>query len=423
MTVRSKARTFATLAATTIFAFPPVTSANTYSNVTVRGNQFLRGDDILMTCAITPEETFHDADIAAMRSCLMATGQFADVDFVPEGDTMVVEVEELNTRPGRVEFGLQFDSEVGVIGSLYFERYNLFPDTFGSVELRFSDEFAGLNASLYHVDAFGMTNFDVGLDISISEANFDDQSYDHRNVSIEPFVARQLTERDRVEIGLGYRSDVVTDVDIGASPVIVGEAGSKREAYLRLSYSHDAARWTFDVEQFFFGIGSGNVISQSHIGADTAIPVSQNGLDLVLSAKGGHVADLSGASPRISERFFIGGSTMRGFEPRGLGPRHGGDFLGGNSYFVASAALEQSIGDLFGTDARIGGFIDVGSTWGLDNTLGGIIDDGQKWRAAAGLTLTLTIGNVPVSLYVAEPIKKEPFDKEQNVGLSISTRF
>ena len=106
-----------------------------------------------------------------------------------------------------------------------------------------------------------------------------------------------------------------------------------------------------------------------------------------------------------------------------MGVRSGADNLGGESFVVLSAELKKDIGDLFGTNAQVGGFVDVGSAWGLTNTLGGAIDDSFEWRSAVGISLTLEIGRVPVSLYIAEPISKEPGDKEQNFGIAISTRF
>ena len=405
-----------------ILANPMVSSAQYFSQVQVQGNQFLRGDDILAACGITPDQSFSDPAVSAMRDCLMSTGQFRKVDFAPEGDTMNVVVEELNTRPGRAEVGLKYDSEAGPIGTIYFERYNLFPNTFGALELTFSDEHYGMDASLYRKDAFA-GGWDAGIDLHVSESNFGDQNFTHRRATIEPFLARQIDDQNRIEIGLGYRSDVIRDVSFLASPHIVAEAGSRRAAYLRLSYAFEADGWGFSAKQFFFGLGSGDVVSQTQLEAEKTFQLMQDDLALTFSAKGGHSASLKGEAPRITDRFLIGGSELRGFAPRGVGVRSGADNLGGESFVVLSAELKKDIGDLFGTKAQVGGFVDVGSAWGLTNTLGGAIDDSFEWRSAVGISLTLEIGRVPVSLYIAEPISKEPGDKEQNFGIAISTRF
>ena len=405
-----------------VVATPLVSSAQYYSRVEVRGNQFLRGDDILAACGITTEQSFSDPAISAMRDCLMSTGQFQDVTFAPDGDTMHVMVEELNTRPGRVEVGLKYDSEVGPIGTIYMERYNLFPGTFGALELTFSEEHYGMDASLYRKDAFS-GGWDAGIDLHVSESDFDDQSFMHRRATIEPFIARQIDDQRRVEFGLGFRSDVIRNVSVLASPHIVAEAGSRRAAFVRLSYEHQADSWGFAAKQYFFGLGSGDVVSQTHLEAEKTFALMPEDLALTFSAKGGHVASLKGEAPRITDRFLIGGSEFRGFAPRGVGARSGRDNLGGESFVVLSAELKKEIGDLFGTNAQIGGFVDVGSAWGLTNTLGGVIDDSFEWRSAVGISLTLDIGRVPVSLYLAEPISKAPGDKEQNFGISVSTRF
>jgi len=415
-------KVFAAAALGAVVAFPLVSSAEYYSRVEVRGNEFLRGEDILAACDINADQSFSGPEKEAMRSCLMSTGQFRDVRFAPEGETMQVVVEELNTRPGRVEVGLQYDSEAGPIGSILFERYNLFPRTFGSLELTFSEETQGMDASLYRKDAFA-GGWDAGIDIHVSQSDFDDQNFTHRRASIEPFIARQFNERSRFEAGLGYRSDAIRDVSLLASPLVAVDAGSHRGAYIRLSYDYDADDWRFGATQHFFGLGSGNIVSQTRLEAEKTFALSPDGLALTLGAKGGHVASLDGKAPRITDRFLIGGSEFRGFAPRGVGPRMGADNLGGESFIVLTAEVKKDIGNLFGTRAQLGGFVDVGSAWELSNTLGGAVDDGLKWRSAVGISLTLDIGRVPVSIYLAEPIEKEPGDKEQNFGISISTRF
>ncbi|WP_306005724.1 BamA/TamA family outer membrane protein [Aquicoccus porphyridii] len=406
----------------TIAVAPGGSAARSYSSVQLRGNEFLKSDDILAVCDISEDENFTSSTKAEIRQCLMSTGQFGGVKFVPEGDTMVIEVEELNSRPGRFEVGLQVDSEEGPIGTVYFERYNLFPGTFGAIELRFSEEFSELTTSLYRKDAFA-NGWDLGLDTSVTDARYDDQSYEHRRAFIEPYVARKFAGGGRGEIGLGYRSDTIRNVSATSSALIKADAGARREAYLRVSYRHAAENWEAEAKQFFFGLGTGNVISQTQVSAGTRFAIDPDNLVLALRMEGGHVSSLKGPPARISDRFFTSGTALRGFASRGIGPRDGADFLGGENYLVGSVELQKSIGQVFGTPARIGGFVDVGSAWGLSNTLGGGVNDGLDWRASAGLSMTLEFGNVPVSFYLAEPVRKQPGDEIQNFGLSISARF
>jgi len=403
-------------------ALPSMSQARSYAQVEVRGNEFLRSEDILAVCEISSADDFNTPEIVAMRECLMSTGQFGSVRFFAEGDKMTILVDELNSRPGRVEVGLEVDSEDGLTGSFYFERFNLFPKTFGSFELRASKEASSLRMGLYRKNAFS-GGWDLGLDAGASDERYDDLSYDHRRVYIEPFLAHAFGTGERLEFGLGYRSDAIRKVDVTASPLIAADAGTERAAYVRMSYSYRQDAWAFKAQQFFFGLGTDNVVSRSHVDVSTKIGLLPDQLDLLLRMEGGHVTEVKGNAPRISDRFTVSGASLRGFASRGVGPRDSGDFLGGENYLVGSAEVRHDIGTLLGTGASVGGFVDVGSVWGLSNTLGGAVDDGFDWRASVGVALTFSVGDVPVSLFVADPIRKQDGDKEQNFGLSVSASF
>src|SRR5690606_32017754 len=109
--------------------------------------------------------------------------------------------------------------------------------------------------------------------------------------------------------------------------------------------------------------------------------------------EGGYIHGLSGQTTRVTDRFFAGGK-MRGFEPKGIGPRDGGadgyrDALGGNAFAVARFEADFPLGlpEEYGITG--GAFLDVGSVWSLDDTDGllGPVDDSLKPRVAVGVSL------------------------------------
>ena len=73
------------------------------------------------------------------------------------------------------------------------------------------------------------------------------------------------------------------------------------------------------------------------------------GATLSLSGSLGLLQALSGHKPFLSDRFFVGGPlSMRGFQPRGLGPadaevRTVSAALGGDAFFVAGAAVSRRV--------------------------------------------------------------------------------
>ena len=94
---------------------------------------------------------------------------------------------------------------------------------------------------------------------------------------------------------------------------------------------------------------------------------------------------------RVTDRFFLSTTQLRGFEYRGLGPRDLGaaneDALGGNYYAVARFEADFPLGipEEYGISGGV--FLDVGSLWGLDNTAGAI----QLVRANGGIPELLDV--------------------------------
>lgn len=401
-------------------------SARSFRTVSVEGEKFLNEADILATCGVSAGVDYSGKDLATIEGCLRATEMFKNVTLVPGTDDLVIEVEEIEMRPGRLELSLAYDSQDGPVGSLYFERYNLFPDTFGALELRLAGEMQELNSSLYYT-GFGPGRADIGLDGLMRHTEYDDQSFDSDRAQIEMYLARVLNEKTRFEIGLGQRHDEVSSVDASASALIRADDGSVTAPYLRFSYAYDSGRvtgpeLTLRFDQYFWGLGSDNRLSDSRLSGETRVALGEE-TKLIAGVRAGALQGLGGTRSRVVDRYQLGGVDFRGFAPRGIGPKDGADFLGGNAYMVGSLEVQHSVGEIWHTPTRIGAFVDFGSVWSLDDTLGGSIDDAAHLRSAAGLTMTFDIGGAPLSLYLATALAKEDGDDTQSFGLSFSTRF
>lgn len=413
------------------FALTGGLQARTYNAVEVRGAQFIPQENITAACEIVPGVSYSAGDMRAVQDCLMSSGQFRSVQVAGEGETLVVSVEELNDRPGRIELGLAYDSRDGATASVYFERYNLFPGTFGAVDLKFSEEVRSIQTHLYTADAFG--NVDFGLDTGLRTTEYSDQGFTTKRALIEPYLAWPFDNGARAEFGLGYRRDEMSDVVPGSSALFSTEAGVVDAPYVRigLSYSGNPAEnggsglvtgLSLSLDQYFWGLGTDQRTAETRIEADARFALSDN-TSFLVSLRGGVVSAESGQSTRAADRFFIGGADFRGFAPRGIGPKDGDYFVGANKYYVTSLELQREVDEVLGTPARVGLFADIGSAWGLDDTLGGTIDDSRQIRSSVGLSLTLDIGSVPVSLFVAKPVDSLPTDDRQSFGVSFSTAF
>ena len=241
---------------------------------------------------------------------------------------------------------------------------------------------------------------------------------------------------------VGYRisSDEIRDVDPAASALI--QPRTDLTSAVVLTYRLDkrnspvdpSSGDTFRLEQEFAGLG-GDVTFTKTSGAVKGYASVLNE-DVILSAElEGGVLNSDGES-RITDRFFLGGNSLRGFELGGIGPRDfctgcgtGGtnvdDALGGNVFAVGrlEASFPLGLPDDLGIFGGV--FYDVGSVWDLDNTAGssGTIDDSFQIRSAAGVSVFWSTPIGPLRFNWAWPIYKETYDRTERFRISLDTRF
>ncbi len=417
-----------------LFASLPA-HARIVSEVIVRGAQFIPEEDIRATCGAETGIEYLEFELRAIEECLISTGVFETVTLTRQGDTLFIDVQELNTRPGRIDATLAYVSQDGITGSLDFERYNLFPQTYGAVSLEYGAEIQRLGVNLYRTEAFG-TALDFGLELAGGRSQYEDQSFTHETLRAEGYFAWAPSDRFRLEVGLGFRDHALRDVSPGSSALLVREQTNGIAApFARFSLTHvslpkpaqEEEAWrqmvySVSLDQYVWNIGTSDQIMDTRLEGRLQVPLAPR-LRFLIGVEGGTVSGARGNATRTIDRFFPGADTFRGFAPRGIGPRDGDDFLGGNHFAKASLELQHEIGKNSRVPMRVGVFVDTGASWGLDDTLSGGIDDRFHRRSSAGLSLTFDVGKTPVSLYLAEPFQHEAGDKLQVFGLSVSTRF
>jgi outer membrane protein insertion porin family len=143
--------------------------------------------------------------------------------------------------------------------------------------------------------------------------------------------------------------------------------------------------------------------------------------------EGGALSYNDGQS-RITDRYFLGSSIMRGFEPGGVGPRtpetDGDEALGGNYYAVARLEAEFPLGlpEEYGITGGV--FLDHGSVWDIGQPTGGNVDyNDYTPRTIAGVSIFWTTPIGPLRFNFSEPIDVQPRDETQGFDLTISTEF
>lgn len=401
-----------------------------YDAVAVRGAQFIPEADIRQTCAAEPGLDYQDAELRAIETCLMSTGAFERVTLFAENRTLVIDVQELNTRPGRLDASLGYASQDGVLASLAFERYNLFDRTFGALSLDYSPSVQRATANLYRTEAFGGA-LDLGVETVAGRLAYGDLGYVHEAIRTETYLAWPVSPATRLEAGLGFRDHRLGEVDSGASVLLLAEETDGIAApYLRFGISRDRAAgsgwrdpgYALHLTQYFWNIGSEDPLSDTRVHARLHLPLTPQ-VRLLTGVDASSVTGMKGNDTRAIDRFFPGADSFRGFAPRGIGPRDGENALGGNRFVKASVELQRDFGEVFKVPLQGGVFVDAGASWGLDATLGGAIDDDWHLRSTIGAALNFDVNGTPAAVYLATPLAQEAGDETQLIGLSLRASF
>jgi outer membrane protein insertion porin family len=177
------------------------------------------------------------------------------------------------------------------------------------------------------------------------------------------------------------------------------------------------------------------------------------------SLSGGYILGWDEDTVRINDRFFKGGSSFRGFDVAGIGPRQiivvedsttpnnpqviEGDSIGGNAYYIGTlqmtfpTGLPKEYGISGALFAEFGGLgiLDerdrrkqVSQT--LDTTnlpnftrVTSYVDDALSLRASVGVSVFWDSPFGPVQFDFAHPLAQEEYDRTQEFRFSTRTRF
>lgn len=403
-----------------------------YARAEIRGAEYIPEADIRATCGELEGVALDSLDLAAIEDCLLYTGVFEQVSVTPEGETLVVTVREVPVRPGRIDAGIAWANDYGLSGTLNYEQLNLIPGTWLAIRNTWSEDYKAYQFSLYAQKPV-VDGFKFALDLGGTRERYGDLDFSSRRDQAEVWALYEADAALSFEGGLGYRDQRLYDVRPGASPLLQAEAGATKAPFLRFAFDYSppgaaggeeapATSVNLRVESWLWNLGTGRRLSELRLSTGIRHAL---GSDYRLSAalRGGLVRGRGGAVPNAQDRGFAGGETLRGFAPRGVGPVHLGSRLGGERWVSATLELQRRLPTKIAEGLTAGVFFDAGAAWRLSDTLGGVIDDRARLRSSLGLSLSFDVSNVPVSLYVASPVKRVNGDRRQVFGLSAAARF
>ena len=153
-------------------------------------------------------------------------------------------------------------------------------------------------------------------------------------------------------------------------------------------------------------------------------------VDLVVGISGEY-GNIEGVDENVSKsnRFFLGGRKVRGFDSSGIGPRvtenSSASAVGGNNYYAGRVALRSGIGFPSETGIQWTIFTDFGSLWGVDDTIDNyaISTDQKELRMSFGYGFQWETPIGPLTFTWADAIKKESYDQLQRFEFRLGSTF
>ncbi len=233
--------------------------------------------------------------------------------------------------------------------------------------------------------------------------------------------------------------DAICDATILGSP-ICGEIGNRTSSILSLALTFDEKirhagnrhRFRLRLVQDL-GVGGSGSFARTRLSSEVQIGLG-SGLNWSFDAEGGYIAPIGEDKIPLFERFYIGDSSMRGFDLRGIGPKvrptaalaEQNVAIGGRAYYVGRTELSVNIGGIFGKyGVQPGIFVDAGSVFlaSKNRLLPGetLIGNSPKPRVSVGVGLALNTPAGKLRVDFVRPIVKQEGDRPKLLSISFGT--
>lgn len=405
--------------------------------IDIHGNVRTLDKVIRREMTLAEGDPFNRSKLSRSEQKIKKLSYFEKVDVTPRQgsapDKTIIDVDVAEQSTGELSVGAGFSTADGPLADLRVRERNflgkgqdvLASATIAGERTQFDFSFT----EPYFLDR----NFSVGFDaFHVTRDLQDESSFDQRRTGAGVRMGYPLSERWRQTFNYRLERNEITNVQADASRFIRDQEGNRVTSALSQEISYDSRdsiifpteglySW-FDTE--FAGLGGDAQYISGKLGASYYEPLA-DWLVLNLAAEGGAIEGWGDEGVAINERYFLGGTTLRGFQRAGVGPRDTAtdDALGGNYFYRGTAELSFPVG--FPEEMGVKGhaFTDVGSLWGLDNVSGGNVEDSASIRAAAGVGLSWRSPMGPIRIDLSKAYLKEDYDDEQVFRFNFGTRF
>ncbi len=427
--------------------------------INIVGNFRTQDDVIRRQFRLAEGDAYNRLLVEAARKRLRALGFFKSVDIETEpgsaADRVVLVVKVVEQPTGELSFGVGYSTSEGVIGDISITERNLMGKG-QYVRLGFSGSLERAQVDFSFTEPnFLDRNMAAGFDLFYKTVDLRDvASFSQQNAGGNLRVGFPIA--DNTQMGLRYRLEQEEIFDVTRNASLAVKDAAEEGAVLVSSVGYTVAYDTRNVPQSpssgifasfsqdFAGVGGDVNYIRSVADARGYYPVT-NKITLVGRVQGGVIEGWGGDDLRLTDLFFKGGETIRGFKRAGYGPRDAcenpitgkrvgdcrRDSLGGKVFWASTAELRfpfPLIPDNLGMQGAI--FIDAGTLYDPSERAlqaveeeGSFIFDSSDIRLSTGFSIIWQSPLGPLRADIAEALLKADFDRTELFRFGASTNF
>ena len=347
-------------------------------------------------------------------------------------DKAIVNVEVSEQSTGELTIGAGVSSADGLLADISIRERNLLGRG-QNLRLGFAVSARRQELDLSFTEPYFLErDLAAGFDLFRRDRDITDQgTFDEDSIGGTLRAGYPIADRLRQQIRYTVRRDKIENVAASASRFIRDQEGSRLTSSIGQVLTYDTRDSRLNPTEGYFlrldqdlaGLGGDARYLRNQVTGAYFYSVTDDWV-VSVSATVGHIFGFAGEDVQINERFFIGGSTLRGFDTAGIGPRdrNTDDALGGNLYLTETTELSFPLGlpSEFNIRGRV--FTDIGTLTELDDTGAEILDEASP-RVTIGFGVSYVSPLGPILIDFGFPVVKEDFDKEETIRFSFGTRF
>ncbi|CAN0466809.1 unnamed protein product, partial [Laminaria digitata] len=309
--------------------------------VNISGNVRTLDEVIRREVLLVEGDAFNTSKLRRTRQRIQNLGFFERVEIENKAgsarDKTVIDVSVKERSTGEISFGAGFSSASGVLGDASIRERNLLgrgQDLRLGVQVGERQQQIDLSfTEPYFLDKNLSAGFDVFRTIRDLQ---DESSFDRETLGFALRSGYRITEPLSQTWRYTLREDDITDIASDASLAIQEQEGAFVTSSIgqtllydkRDSRTNPTDGYFVELENTVAGLGGDSNYLRNELSGGTFYSIYDNWV-VNLGAGVGYIIGL-GDDIRITDRFFLGGNNLRGFEDSGVGPRDvpSGDAIG-----------------------------------------------------------------------------------------------